>query len=248
MAAPCPFDSCIPSFHRAEPSSDAWVRWLVNGKGDPATWMRRWLTAGHTALDVGANEGLLSVTMAERVGGTGRVLACDPDPRCWNPWHARCSSYGWMTFLPVACGAETDDALTFYEDVGGMGTSSRYAVLLREPASPVRLVRQCRADDLLPTADLVKIDAQGGDDAVLCGAPRLLAQCPYWIIEVWPWGLLQAGTSTEALWRRLHEAGLTVRWAGGEGSPVTITDALAYQARAATPDTRHEHVNWVAER
>ena len=216
------------------------------GKGDPSDWIRRWLGPGQTAIDVGANVGIHSATMAEQVGATGRVIACDPDARCWLPWRERCFHYPWASLFGFACGEETCYALPFFEDLAGHETSSRYQALLKDPKSVSRIVDQRRLDDLTETADLVKIDAQGADALVLLGAVRLLVSCPYWIVEVWPWGLAHAGSSAGMIWSRLA-GNRVVRHAGTEAI-ITESDAWNYQTRFAQEATKQEHVNWVAER
>jgi FkbM family methyltransferase len=48
----------------------------------------RFLRAGDVAIDIGANVGLLSLAMAQRVGITGKVLAFEPGPRFFERFHA----------------------------------------------------------------------------------------------------------------------------------------------------------------
>lgn len=53
-----------------------------NGEWEPdeRRWIEDQLGEGTVALDVGANVGYHAVTMARRVGPTGRVVALEPDP------------------------------------------------------------------------------------------------------------------------------------------------------------------------
>ena len=63
---------------------DEWVgrHYLLHGSSfDPAElgFMRTALEPGTTAIDVGANVGVYTITAALRVGSTGRVIAIEAD-------------------------------------------------------------------------------------------------------------------------------------------------------------------------
>jgi FkbM family methyltransferase len=65
-------------------SSSSYIEWKILSEGnyEPATGdiIRMSLQTGETALDVGANIGVHTLRMAQSVGKTGRVIACEPLP------------------------------------------------------------------------------------------------------------------------------------------------------------------------
>lgn len=201
----------------------------VNGlkKGDVPAMIRSHLKRGQTAVDVGASDGCLSKVMRECVGPSGYVLAFEPRLSVEFPG---------TSLVRAAVGARVGMVDLFLGDP--LTTSSlEVKAVKRRAASESMTVPIVRLDDIVADADLVKVDVQGGELAVLDGAPKLLAQCPVWILECWPWGLKQAGADALALYDRVTGAGLTV-----EG--VTRDDFLVWLAKT----TETSYVNFLCVR
>jgi FkbM family methyltransferase len=157
-------------------------------------WARRLVAPGHVVWDIGANQGLFSFAAAAAAGPTGHVIAFEPDPflagllyrtRKVQPASAR------VDILPVAvsgnCGVEMfcvaarDRALNHLAQVVGNpdtgGVRERFAV--------VTVTLEWIAERL-PRPDVIKVDVEGGELAMLrrVGTPLLESIRPCWIIEV----------------------------------------------------------------
>lgn len=168
-------------------------------KGFPDAWLPPRLTAGQIVLDVGANVGIF----AEAVAATGaHVYAMEPDPRCWPELSAR---KGMITVIPHAA-AQFEGEADLTQGASHTGSSLRPSAVLA-PIGTVR-VRMLPVEAIAPDrVDVVKIDTQGSEFDVLCGAGRLLQTCPLWIVEVWPWGLPAGARTVRAMVEmfRLHD-------------------------------------------
>lgn len=147
-------------------------------------FVERLLRPGMTVVDIGAHHGLYTLLASKRVGASGRVIAFEPSPReCKRlAKHVRVNRCHNVEIQPCALGQHRGEADLFvvngYRDWGNS---------LRPPAvpDPTRRVRVQvqRLDDLLEErgieqVDFIKLDAEGGELAVLHGAPRLLQSAP----------------------------------------------------------------------
>lgn len=189
--------------------------------------------AGARVVDVGCNVGLF--TKVALAAGC-HVHAFDADPRIQTKWPHP---------VPVdhyAVGAETRSDVPVYSRDKTTETSLYRDAVLDDKAIEIGRVPMRRLDDLVHGADLIKVDVQGAESDVLTGAPRLLETCPAWIIECWPHGLTQAGSSAQRLWTQFTDAGLTVTWAGGPVVQRLDVDGWTRTAK------RTSHVNWLATR
>lgn len=149
----------------------------------------RYAVASTTAVDVGANVGLLTIALADGVGASGAVWACEPVPS--NVARLRrnieLNDLAQVEVIEVALGDATgstpinladDPAFHSVGDVfEGRSTGRRIDVPL------------ARLDDLWeergrPSVSVVKIDTEGTETAVLRGAVRLIRACkPCLVVE-----------------------------------------------------------------
>lgn len=186
-------------------------------KGKIQDWIGAHLTLGQTGVDVGASDGTFCQYMSDAVGPTGKVIAIEPLLEHQRQIRAR-----ELPNLTLYCGAvrNAPGDLTLYE----CGQeSSLYAEACNSPRGQ-SVVTTWRLDDLVDQADLVKLDTQGAEVAILDGAPRLLRTCPTWIVELWPKGLTAARATGQQLVERFWDAGFTVRWADDETMTQTNYD------------------------
>lgn len=203
-------------------------------KGSVIELIQRYATPGMHSVDVGANVGEFSEVLATY----GPVTCIEPDPRCWDVLRRR---------VPSARVLET--AVSAYAGVGMLhqaqeaSQSSLYTTACPDQKTSCE-VPVARLDDLVETADLVKIDAQGAEVAILRGASRLLHTCPVWILECWPHGIQAAGDDPLDLVRLCEAAGLSVKWA--DDTPCTVESLAAWMALDDQKFARH--VNVVAGR
>lgn len=172
-------------------------------KGDVIGLLLEGIRPGATVVDVGANAG--SVIAAALRAGAERIVAIEPDARCWE----RLDAFGApVQVIKAACGDQTGD-VPFYQHAEST-QSSLYRDAVRRLDATVT-VPMMRLDDVVDVADAIKVDTQGAELAVLRGAPRLLRTCRRWVIEYWPAGLTAAGAESHALYDVLADAGFTVQ-------------------------------------
>ena len=147
-------------------------------------FVQRLLRPGMTVLDIGAHHGLYTLLTAKRVGRGGRVIAFEPSPREFRRLakHVRVNRCKNVQVEACAVGDQSGEAELFMVDgFRDWGNS------LRPPAvpEPTRMVRvpMRKLDDVLAEqgveqVDFIKLDAEGGELAVLQGAKRLLQTAP----------------------------------------------------------------------
>jgi len=133
--------------------------------------VRRFVRAGMNVVDVGANAGFYTLAFSRLVGGSGRVWAFEPlamnVANLLN--HVSLNRLDNVTIVQCAL-AETAALRGFHrashDAMGSLSADARDY-----------LVPTARLDDFpMPVPDLVKIDVEGGELAVLRGAARLIAQ------------------------------------------------------------------------
>ena len=168
-----------------EPQETALLRWL--------------LKPGMIFVDVGANWGYFTLLAAHLVGGHGRVLSLEPDPRMFRllEQNVQMNHLTHAAALQIAAADETATLRMqgFDTEQGNWGLSR----LTSEPtlASDAFEVSARPLDELLDEqgvdqVDLVKIDVEGAEDLVLRGMSRGLEEGRYRriLLEVHP-GLLR---------------------------------------------------------
>lgn len=171
--------------------------------------------AGATAIDVGANCGVLTVAMRDVVGATGTVVSVDPSPAACRRVASQASTNGYENVV-VVCAALADRAGrdNYFSAASGIGvlpevdqafaTASPVAVALRTMDEMV--------DDLeLDAVALVKIDTDGAELGVLQGGIRTLTRDrPTLVVEICPAGLARRGQGPEDVIQMLSDFGYVV--------------------------------------
>ena len=194
-------------------------RILVEGEWEPQIWraIAEGLAEGAVFVDVGAHIGYYSLRAAVRVGRTGKVIAFEPNPDTLEVLRANVASScaDNVTIEPFAC-VEREQAVTLF---GGPPTNSGSSSLSRESAEldatwPPKqfLVRGRTVDDLaselaLPRIDVLKVDAEGAEYRVLCGAGTLKRFHPKLIVELVPSQLERMHTTLEDVLSLIKDAG-----------------------------------------
>ncbi|MEM6581417.1 MAG: FkbM family methyltransferase [Pseudomonadota bacterium] len=163
------------------------------------------LEAGAVCLDVGANIGYYSVIAAQVVGATGAVFAFEPEVSNFRLLQANLElNQCQKTVHAIEAGlAETDSEARLYLSKDNAGDHQVFAASDERAHYAIRLLKG--ADYLAPRIDrldLIKVDVQGAEYAVVQGLLELLrglASPPRIIIELTPLSLKQAGASGRAL-------------------------------------------------
>jgi len=147
---------------------------------------------GDTVWDVGANMGLFSFAAAVAAGQEGRVLALEPDTKLAGLLRrsaAESASRAPVEVLPVAVSDE-ESVARFHvarrnratNHLAGFGSSMAGGV------RSTHLVPTVTLDWLaarFPAPDVLKVDVEGAELAVLSGAAGVLARSPTVICEVY---------------------------------------------------------------
>lgn len=202
-----------------------------------AAYLRRSLSAGQVAYDVGANVGLFTLLMAWQVGPTGHVTAWEPEPRNLTFLRENVAlNYAdrWVDVRDAGVG-ETHDQVALHRVSRFQGNHSivpfegaevGLAVAVEESDTvPIRLEPLDDHVGRHPEVALVKVDVEGAEAQVLRGARRLLASgaVTRLSLEV---NRPRAGAEWEPLvdeLRALHAAGWTFATIREDGT----TDDLA---------------------
>ena len=171
--------------------------------------LRRLLHPGMTVLDVGANQGLYTLLLANLVH-PGPVFAFEPHPLLYQQLVSNVqankvgnvvchnlavsSSSGWLTFQPGNMNWGDSRIVTGAAPVPGQ--IKVHAVSLDEHFADRKV-------------DFLKIDIQGWEAEALFGARRLLEKNIDLVLmfELWPHGLSMAGSSPKVLLAFLRSLG-----------------------------------------
>ncbi|MDB5413666.1 MAG: hypothetical protein JWR10_2001 [Rubritepida sp.] len=149
------------------------------GDLDPkVTWVaQKILRPGDTALDIGANLGLVTMAMADAVGPSGRIEAFEPQPRfaALARRSAELNGYRQVTIHQVALGRD-DRQVELHIPYENMGRAS---IGRSEGTDETIEVQQRDAGALLEQLDLgpirlLKMDVEGYETEVIAGAEAFL--------------------------------------------------------------------------
>lgn len=146
---------------------------------------------GSCAFDVGANVGLFSLDLSRAVGPGGRVIAIEPLPSTVEVLRSNLHGSGCLNVevVQAAAGAAagkvqlllaSDSALHSVSPELPLGQIARGSVEV-----PCVTLDDVWQDAGRPTVSFVKIDVEGGEEAVLRGALAMITACrPSMIVEV----------------------------------------------------------------
>jgi FkbM family methyltransferase len=172
--------------------------------------LRRLLQPGHVFLDIGANFGYYSVTLAARLDKRGVIHAIEPNPPTLARLRHHVAINGLAEVIQVHAVALSDQAgtATLAQREGNSG--SAHIVPLEGASAPVRLTTLdafCE-EQRLPRLDAVKIDVEGFEERVLLGGRQSLRRWrPVLLLELEPARLADKQTSAERVTRLLRELG-----------------------------------------
>ena len=193
-------------FHGYDPELHALYETLVTGPRPP-----------RVVFDVGANYGLHALRFL--VHGA-RVVAFEPNPECHRWFRGWCAANGVACDLaPVAIGDRADCVVLAFPEgrtyLGSVVPSVRAA--WRAAAVRTFVVPQVSLDDVVVerglVPDLVKIDTEGSELAILRGAVDLLRSCqPTLVFETW-----HSVEERRELWAMLDKHGYAI--AAVDGTP-----------------------------
>ena len=167
--------------------------------------IRKYVAAGNTVYDIGANEGYISLSLSKRVGPTGQVIAFEPVPRNLDLLRKNVANNHLtnIRIFDVAASDRRGEAVVRIAGSFGMASMMWH----KKNSSAVQLVVKTVAiDDLVESGDLdqpqfVKVDVEGAEGLVLPGMYRTLARAkPVLFIE-------SSEAGRETTWKLLSELG-----------------------------------------
>jgi len=188
---------------------------------------------GSLVCDIGANLGWYTV-LAARLGA--RVVAAEPDPTTFALLEKNIRLNA-CTDVQTACVALADHAGRALLDQSDVNQGDHRILGDRQTGRGASIeVSLQRLDDLVPAAqvDVMKIDTQGSEAAILRGAQGVLARGLRAIfVEFWPHGLTAGGSSAAELLELLDSTGLSIFEIDPERWAVIQTDVAELLARSA---------------
>lgn len=187
---------------------------------------------GMTVVDVGANVGVFTLAAARLAGREGHVIAFEPLERNWRYLVANLALNGYHNVVvePMAV-TDHDGTLQMYA-FGKDNLSVSREVAGRELQT--WSVPSCRlntyvAQHAIPGVDVIKIDVEGAEAAVLEGMRDLLTarNRPTLVVEIHPDFLLSVGSNAGEVLQRLHSHGYALHHLRRDGS-LPIRDAASF--------------------
>lgn len=179
----------------------------------------RTIRPGQVVVDVGANQGILTLLFSRLVGESGRVLALEPEPLLFESLERSCRANGVanVTRLRVAAG-EGRTTGVLHRSRFNSGDNRLTDSVLADSAVGVEIAP---LDELLPDGrvDFVKIDVQGYEMKVLRGMEGILERSAgiQVYFEYWPQGLRHAGSAPTDPLTFLGDRGFEFFEAEGDG-------------------------------
>jgi FkbM family methyltransferase len=179
--------------------------------------IKRLLPSGGTFVDIGANIGFVSLLAARCTGSSGRVLAFEPGP-AFPALERHLAQAPWGKAFRVALGA-SEGPLTLFVPPPEEHRDFNVSIVAQAGATPLQ-VRQRKLDDILDeqrveAVDLLKLDVEGSEPAVLDGAARVLERTRHLICEINGPYLVEQGLSPQGLVRQITGKGFRLVDASG---------------------------------
>lgn len=195
--------------------------WRHRPTAAECTYMAQAIAPGDIVVDVGANFGIMAMTMARLSGPSGRVVAFEPVSNTFSALetNVRRNDIGWIECVESAVGAapgtisftdSSDPATNRISDTGDV------------------LVSLCTLDQFFAQQSIdriafLKVDVEGAELDVISGAQSLLERHTIHagMIEVCPGTLARFGKTPEQLFDALAGYGYVLSWIEDPDTPLT---------------------------
>jgi FkbM family methyltransferase len=182
-------------------------------------FLRRTLSPGDVAVDVGANIGIYTQLLSRWVGPTGLVYSFEPSPENFGRLQSATRKLANVRLSQSAVGESSRRTALYVSDKLNVDHRAYPPEGDSRPTVPIEMIA---LDDYFKTGervDLIKMDIQGYELHALRGASRVLADNPTikLLFEFWPYGLKQAGSNWAELIGVLKENGKLVQQVSSEG-------------------------------
>jgi FkbM family methyltransferase len=189
-------------------------------------YLKSFVRAGDTILEVGANVGVFTLLLARWVGPGGRVYAFEPSPVARE---ALCRHLAWnnvadrVTVSPLAISDSSGRGILYQDNASGLNTLATVHGLLSN-AKPVEIEMTtidafCVENRVVPR--LIKIDIEGYEFHALRSASGILAaHQPTVVMELHPMLWPEIGISGVEAKRSLEVNHYSMHLLSGQKSPV----------------------------
>jgi FkbM family methyltransferase len=174
--------------------------------------LERILSAGDIVVDAGANIGIYSQFLARCVGATGIVHSFEPSPENFKRLQSATRKLANVRLSEAALGECSGKSRLYLSDKLNVDHRT-YAT--EEESRRIVPIDIIALDDYFKPGqrvDLVKMDIQGYELYALRGASRVLADNSdlKLLVELWPYGLKQAGFNWVELLETLQNKNMLV--------------------------------------
>lgn len=184
---------------------------------DEIKFIREILSPGDVAVDIGANYGLYTLSMAQKVGSSGRILAVEPahsTAKCLNA-SLRENKFDWVTLDQVAVSDHQGAARLQLSNQAELNELVRGDSISLENTQEVPLVTldQLRLQHGLEHVDFIKIDAEGEEQRIIAGELSSSKTFLHWFnlklrlgkMSIWNWWILSRHWGiTPTAWCRVY--------------------------------------------
>lgn len=163
-------------------------------------------------LDIGANIGFYTILLSRFVGKDGIVYAFEPEEDNFKHLRQLTRNLGNVNLVQAACGEKTGTTYLYKSEKMNVDHQVYKSGESRKKVE----VKMVTVDDYLKGEKdgigFVKIDVQGYDCSVFKGMKDTLARSSKTLIigELWPYGLMQAGSSADEYLSEVAHAGFDV--------------------------------------
>jgi|ERR1700722_1947287 len=203
------------------------------GSYEPAkhALIRKHLRPGMTFIDVGANKGDFTLLAARLAGSSGRVISIEPEPDNHSILQRSIAlnNYSNIRVLQIALSDRDGTSNLQIGSTSGAHTLSPEFNGLRTIAVPTRTLDGIVAEQGLRAVDMLKIDVQGLELAVLRGAAETLRANPRIVVLL---DLPKQGEKRRAIGQYLAQFDFTYFPESDEDAPTRDLPSSAFEVAA----------------
>jgi FkbM family methyltransferase len=181
--------------------------------------LRRIVSAGDIVVDAGANIGIYSRFLSRCVGQNGIVHAFEPSAKNFKRLQAATRSLANVRLSQAAVGEYSGRSELYVSAKLNVDHRTYPTEVVSRYAIPIEIVALDDYFEPGQRVDLIKMDIQGYELHALRGADRVLARNPNvkLLLELWPYGLKQAGANWTELINTLVSKNMAVRQVAKHG-------------------------------
>lgn len=165
---------------------------------------------GMVVVDVGAHIGYYTILASKLVGNQGKVWAFEPEPNNYENLIKNIKLNKAINVMPIRKAVSDKDGIgRLFVSEYLSGECSLVNIKKRHTRS-VAVDTVILDNTINQKIDVIKVDVDGNEMAVLAGAHNLLEQNKDILLftEIWKIGLEEAGYSCEDYWNKLMQYGL----------------------------------------